>query len=106
MCWRAASKTAWSQARECPAMHKRSSFLVLLTATLLAACTTTATVPQDSGVDVPMAWARLDADPARPSAPLAVDASAAVEHEWWTHFGDPTLDTLISEALANNKSLQ
>jgi NodT family efflux transporter outer membrane factor (OMF) lipoprotein len=87
-------------------MHKRSSFLVLLTATLLAACTTTATVPQDSGVDVPMAWARLDADPARTSAPLAVDASAAVEHEWWTHFGDPTLDTLISEALANNKSLQ
>jgi multidrug efflux system outer membrane protein len=46
-----------------------------------------------------MSWVRQD-------APLAVDANAAVEHDWWRHFGDPTLDALIGEAVANNKSLQ
>jgi NodT family efflux transporter outer membrane factor (OMF) lipoprotein len=39
-------------------------------------------------------------------APLATDASAGVEHDWWHRFSDPTLDSLIGEALANNKSLQ
>ena len=83
-------------------MRNSSSFLVLFTATLLAACSTMVAAPQASGVDVPMAWTRLDGVP----APLTTDANAAVEQDWWTHFGDPTLDTLISETLANNKSLQ
>jgi multidrug efflux system outer membrane protein len=35
-----------------------------------------------------------------------MDANVQVEHEWWRHFGDPALDSLISEAIASNKSLQ
>lgn len=83
-------------------MRKRTSLLALLAAAMLAACTTSP-IPQASGIDVPMSWTRLDSDPARP---LVADASTVVEHDWWTHFGDPTLDALIAEALANNKSLQ
>jgi NodT family efflux transporter outer membrane factor (OMF) lipoprotein len=79
-------------------MRKRSPLWVLLAALMLAACTTSPP-PQGSGIDVPTNWVRQE-------APLAADASAGVEHDWWRHFDDPTLDALIGEALANNKSLQ
>jgi len=59
--------------------------------------------PQRSGIDAPLSWNGL---PAALQAPLASDPEAAVDHQWWHHFGDPTLDLLIAEALANNKTLQ
>jgi multidrug efflux system outer membrane protein len=34
------------------------------------------------------------------------DARALADTEWWQQFGDPVLDGLIDEALANNKSVQ
>lgn len=81
----------------------------LLAAFLLAGCTTPVGV-QDSGIGVQSFWSRLTAS-ASPAAekqdvPVMLDPHAEVEHEWWKHFGDPTLDTLIGEALANNKTLQ
>ena len=74
-------------------MRKSSPLWALLTATLLAACARSSPAPQDSGVDVPMNWIRQE-------APLATDASAGVEHDWWHRFSDPTLDSLIGKALA------
>src|SRR5438105_13250456 len=42
-----------------------------------------------------------------PTAPPKLDLPATVENapqltRWWTAFGDPTLDKLVDEALANN----
>ncbi len=34
------------------------------------------------------------------------DTAAVADVEWWKQFGDPTLDGLIAEALANNKDVQ
>src|SRR5258707_11974245 len=80
----------------------------LLSAFLLAACTTPVG-QQASGIDVKPFWTRLTAAspaPEKRDLPLAASPDAQVEHDWWKHFGDPTLDTLIAEALANNKTLQ
>ena len=74
-------------------------------ALVLAACTTSLG-PQMSGIDAPAAWTRLDSKPQSPDTPLTEDASVQIEHDWWKHFGDPTLEALIKEALDNNKSLQ
>src|SRR5215831_4072933 len=75
--------------------------LAALTAVLLLAACTTPAGPQDSGLSVPAAWNHLQA-----SAVLTADASAEVEQDWWKHFRDPTLNSLIEEALANSKTLQ
>lgn len=81
---------------------KTSSLSVSFAALLLAACATTPPGPQDSEVATPPSWSRLaEANPA-----LGLSADAEVEHDWWRHFGDPTLDALVAEAIANNKSLQ
>jgi NodT family efflux transporter outer membrane factor (OMF) lipoprotein len=80
--------------------RKLDRFAALTAAFLLAACTTPVG-PQESGLSVPAAWNQLQKSP-----PLTGDASAQVEHDWWKHFRDPTLDALVEEALANNKSLQ
>src|SRR5258708_26510769 len=80
----------------------------LLSAFLLAACTTPVG-QQASGIDVQPFWTRLTAAspaPEKRNLPLAASPDAQVEHDWWKHFGDTTLDTLIAEALANNKTLQ
>src|SRR5882762_5976609 len=91
-------------------MHntKTSIVSILLGTFLLAACTTPVG-PQASGIDVRPFWTRLTAaspQPEKRDLPLAANPDAQVEHDWWKHFGDPTLDTLIAEALANNKTLQ
>ena len=94
-------------------MHKTKTSIVsaLLAALLLAACTTPVG-PQDSGIKAPSLWTRLTGQtqrvsPAAPlEAPLVLSPDAEVEHDWWKHFGDPTLEALITEALANNKTLQ
>lgn len=86
---------------------------LLLSAALLTASCTSPVDTQDSGIAAPSLWSRLsggDASvtPAKPdlSRPLVADPSAQVEHVWWRHFRDPTLDGLVSQALANNKTLQ
>ena len=37
---------------------------------------------------------------------LPKDAADTINTEWWKQFGDPVLDQLIAEALANNKSVK
>src|SRR5882672_3660028 len=87
---------------------KTSIASTLLSAFLLAACTTPVG-QQASGIDVQPFWARLtgSASPTteKRDPPLAASPDALVEHDWWKHFGDETLDALITEALANNKTL-
>jgi multidrug efflux system outer membrane protein len=56
-------------------------------AVALAGCTTTPTAPP-----------QLDLPPATGSAPPLT--------RWWSAFGDPTLDQLVDEALANNLDLR
>jgi NodT family efflux transporter outer membrane factor (OMF) lipoprotein len=88
---------------------KTSIASILVSAFLLAACTTPVD-RQDSGIAVQPFWARLtaSASPATENrdVPLAASPNAQVEHDWWKHFGDETLNALIAEALANNKTLQ
>lgn len=80
----------------------RTSLSVAFAALLIAACATTPPGEQSSDVPVAPSWTQLQkANPA-----LAMNANAQVEHDWWRHFGDPTLNALITEAIANNKSLQ
>src|SRR5262252_4980397 len=81
--------------------RRKLDHLAALTGVLLLAACTTPAGPQDSGLSVPDAWNHLQA-----SAPLTADASAEVEQDWWKHFRDPTLNSLIEEALANSKTLQ
>ena len=85
-------------------MKQTLLFSLLMTASLTACVD--AIGPQESGVPTPSFWSRL-AHPldASLSAPLVTDAAAPVEQQWWKHFNDPTLDALIGEALANNKTL-
>ncbi len=88
---------------------KTSIASTLLSAFLLAACTTPVD-RQDSGIAVQPFWARLtaSASPATENRdlPLVASLNAQVENDWWKHFGDETLNALITEALANNKTLQ
>jgi len=63
------------------------SLFALTLAAVLAGCTTTPTAPP-----------QLD-------LPAAVD-NAPTLTRWWTAFGDPTLDKLVDEALANNLDLR
>lgn len=84
-----------------------SLVVIILGFTLLAGCSS-AVGPQSSGIVTPSFWNRLSgkAQAADLTAPLAAGPEAEVDHTWWKHFGDPTLDLLITEALANNKTLQ
>jgi multidrug efflux system outer membrane protein len=75
---------------------KQSLLSVSFASLVLAACATAPLGQQDSEIAPPPSW----------SQSLATAANAQVEHEWWQTFGDPTLDALIAEAIANNKSLQ
>jgi|SRR5215471_1449844 len=79
--------------------HTRLS--VLLAALLLSACISPGP-KQSSNVDVPQSWSRLSVA----DMPLMSAPAAEVEQQWWRNFGDPTLDALIDEALASNKTLQ
>ena len=81
--------------------------LAMLGTALIAACTSPVG-PQKSLIKTPSLWSRLTgATPAADlRAPLAASPEAEVDHHWWKQFDDPTLDVLIAEALANNKTLQ
>ncbi|MEJ1959804.1 MAG: TolC family protein [Nitrosomonadales bacterium] len=86
---------------------KNAFFFAMLATALLTACTSPVG-PQDSAIQAPSLWNRLagDTKTADLNAPLATSAEAEVDQVWWKHFNDPTLDTLINKALANNKTLQ
>jgi len=86
---------------------KHAPLLAILATALLTACTNPVR-PQDSGVKTPSLWSRItgESQTADLNAPLVASPEAEVDHKWWKHFGDPTLDALITEALANNKTLQ
>ncbi len=85
----------------------RTSIVAILSASLLTACATSVG-PQESGIATPSLWSRLKGDKSAAdlNAALVAGPDAQVDHAWWKHFGDPTLDALIAEALANNKTLQ
>src|SRR5262245_30767998 len=80
----------------------RTSLSVAFAALVVAACATTPPGAQSSDVPVAPSWIQLQ----KANPMLAMNANAQVEHDWWRHFGDPTLDALVGEAIANNKSLQ
>jgi multidrug efflux system outer membrane protein len=75
---------------ECPPSLRRRPVLALATAVTiaLAACQTTPSAPPV--LDLPQATATIAPDLER----------------WWTSFNDPTLATLVDEALAHNLDLQ
>jgi multidrug efflux system outer membrane protein len=83
------------------------SIIILLGVMLLSGCSAPLG-PQDSGIAAPSLWNRLTgAAPAvKKDLPLIESPEAEVDHLWWTRFGDSTLDALVTEALANNKTLQ
>jgi outer membrane protein TolC len=84
-----------------------SPAIILLGAVLLSGCSTPLG-RQDSGISAPSLWHRLTGKAAgeNKDMPLIESSGAEVDHVWWTRFGDPTLDVLVTEALANNKTLQ
>lgn len=71
-------------------------FVVILSALAVVACATSPVGHQDSGITTPTTWQDQGAD----------NPEVQVDQVWWKHFADPTLDKVIDEALANNKSLQ
>lgn len=77
-----------------PIRTKLSLALVLL----LTACTATS-AKHDAGVAVPAAWSKHS------DAALAPAVADKVDHQWWGHFDDPVLTTLMTQALAGNKTL-
>ncbi|MFA6915030.1 MAG: TolC family protein [Parachlamydiales bacterium] len=88
-------------------MNVSKAFLVFLT---LLGCTSCVQPVgfQSSGIETPEAWhtfERLPGDPMLWDNPLVVDDCAEVEQRWWHHFDDCVLDTLITRALLNNKTL-
>jgi multidrug efflux system outer membrane protein len=86
-------------------------FAFALAAVLSLAACTSPLGPQGSGISIAGAWTRLwssdeEGDTERADMPLAGSDQVAVEQRWWQSFGDPVLDRLIGDALANNKSLK
>jgi multidrug efflux system outer membrane protein len=82
------------------------SSVLLLSGLLLAACSTTPPDRQESGLDLPSKWSRLSGDSqAANEQPVTATPDAEVDQEWWRRFGDPALDALVTEALADNKTL-
>ncbi len=61
--------------------------------------------PQSSGIEASPQWTKLEDGKGAGNGYLVGDGAAAVDQTWWSRFRDPTLDTLVAEALANNKSL-
>ncbi|HEU5047194.1 MAG TPA: TolC family protein [Rickettsiales bacterium] len=85
----------------------RSFFAVLLTSTILLSACTEPAGQQNSGIETPTLWSRLTGTASGPSnQPLVANNDADVDQTWWKHFNDPTLDSIIAEALKNNKTLQ
>src|SRR5689334_86576 len=89
---------------------RNSSHLKLfaaLAALVVAACATPSKPQQDPLIDTMPGWIHLPdtIEAANKEAPLVTSTAAAVEHDWWRNFGDPTLDALVKESLTNNRTL-
>ena len=64
----------------------------------LGGCRIAVQPPPASTLNVPPAW--------RAPAEVGPNANVAVEANWWRAFGDPALDTLVAQALANNGDIR
>lgn len=84
-------------------MRKTTVIAALLAAPVLLTGCAEAPPPQTSGIETPAGWSRL-ADGA--DLPLAAPEGQTIDQRWWKSFGDSTLDGLIEQALAGNKSLR
>ncbi|MCY1260083.1 Solvent efflux pump outer membrane protein SrpC [compost metagenome] len=83
---------------------ERLAASVLAAAAAVVAGCTSPVGPQSSGVDVAPRWQTLA--PAQANADLIVSHDdAQVDQQWWSHFHDAALESLIREAIAGNKSL-
>ena len=74
-------------------MFKRLT-LIVLTVLVLSACASTGDAPPKSLGELPTAWAAPDGRTA-----------ASFDQAWWKIYGDPQLDRLVEEALAQNTNL-
>ncbi len=78
---------------------KHAAFLATIVTTLVAACTSPVG-PQNSLVKTPSSWGRLTG--ATPTVdlnrPLATSPEAEVDHKWWKHLDDSTLDVQRASA--------
>jgi len=76
----------------------RPSIVVAL-GLLVAGCASPPPLGQlESPVELPESWSSAEARSAGPN-------DASLSGEWWTSFGEPELDALVSEALAHNHDL-
>ena len=73
-------------------------FLVLAAAVPVAACSL-APAYQRPGIGTPAVWKTL------PGWRPAMPADGAPKPDWWTAFGDATLDDLVARAVARNQTL-
>ncbi len=85
-------------------MFKYNFFLL---AVILSGCHSSSLDFQNSGIDTPVLWHSLTTSesPNNPAS-LALHKDAEIDQLWWQNFDDPVLNTLIQEALNNNKTLQ
>ncbi|RYY91481.1 MAG: RND transporter, partial [Comamonadaceae bacterium] len=70
-----------------------------MAAVLLAGCASTA------GIE-PQARLRTPGSFGLPAGAAAAPEAAAVPAQWWTGFGDPQLDKLVAQALADSPNLK
>ena len=80
---------------------RAASLLTLITAALLGACASTHQLRPEA---VAIAPNSLQAQKSLSGTPI--DAAAWPQTQWWTAYGDPQLNDLISEALAGNPGLR
>jgi len=80
---------------------------VLLTTLLLEACISPVG-PQSSEINNAPNWTTLSNGKTRTAEDqrLITSADSEVDQKWWSHFGDRTLDSLIDDAIENNKNLK
>lgn len=80
-------------------MLAKFSLFTIFILLLLSACTSPIG-PRQSGIETPIIWTGLKANKL-----VKENVEASIDQTWWRNFNDKTLDALIVEALANNKSL-
>lgn len=82
-------------------------YYFLLLAVIVSSCNHNTLELQKSGIETPQSWHSL-AKNKSPNNPVSLARHKDVEIDqlWWQNFDDPVLNTLIQEALNNNKTLQ
>jgi multidrug efflux system outer membrane protein len=74
------------------------ALLAVLVGAALGGCRIAVQPPPASTLNLPPAW--------QAPAEVGPKASVAVEADWWRAFGDPVLDALVAQALANNGDIR